>query len=83
MPATPDELFAYLDSLGIAHKTVTHPAAFTVEEARKLWGAITSINDRYPHESERAAIAEPRRFNDNTTKDIHFVATKEIRLAAP
>jgi Ala-tRNA(Pro) deacylase len=40
MPATPDELFAYLDTLGIAHKTVTHPAVFTVEEARELRGAI-------------------------------------------
>ncbi|MBO0718687.1 MAG: prolyl-tRNA synthetase associated domain-containing protein [Rhizobiales bacterium] len=40
MPATPDELFAFLDTLGIAHKTVTHPAVFTVEEARDLRGAI-------------------------------------------
>ena len=40
MPATPDELFSYLDTLGIAHKTVTHPAVFTVEEARELRGAI-------------------------------------------
>jgi len=40
MPATPDELFAYLDTLGIAHKTVTHPAVFTVEEAREFRGTI-------------------------------------------
>jgi Ala-tRNA(Pro) deacylase len=40
MPATPDELFAYLDSLGIAHKTMTHPPAFTVGEGRELRGAI-------------------------------------------
>jgi len=40
MPASPDDLFAYLDSLGIAHKTVTHPAVFTVEEARSLRGAV-------------------------------------------
>ncbi len=40
MPATPDELFAYLHRLGIAHKTVTHPAVFTVEEARELRGAV-------------------------------------------
>jgi Ala-tRNA(Pro) deacylase len=40
MPATPDELFAYLDTLGIAHKTVMHPAVFTVGEARDLRGAI-------------------------------------------
>src|SRR5579863_1915172 len=40
MPATPDELFAYLDRLGIAHKTVTHPAVFTVEEARERRGSV-------------------------------------------
>jgi Ala-tRNA(Pro) deacylase len=40
MPATPDELFAFLDTLGVAHKTVTHPAVFTVEEARDLRGAV-------------------------------------------
>lgn len=43
MPATPatlDELLAYLDALAIAHQTVTHPAVFTVEEARDLRGAI-------------------------------------------
>ena len=40
MPATPKALFAYLDELGIAHKTVTHAAAFTVEEARELRGAV-------------------------------------------
>lgn len=40
MPATPDDLFAYLDTLEVAHKTVTHPAVFTVEEARDLRGAI-------------------------------------------
>jgi Ala-tRNA(Pro) deacylase len=40
MPASPDELFAHLDSLDIAHKTVSHPPAFRVEEARALRGTI-------------------------------------------
>jgi Ala-tRNA(Pro) deacylase len=40
MPASPDDLFAYLDTLGIAHETVTHPAVFTVDEGRELRGAI-------------------------------------------
>ena len=40
MAVSPDALFAYLDQLGIAHKTVTHPAVFTVEEARKVRGAV-------------------------------------------
>ena len=40
MPATPDDLFAYLDRLGIPHPTVSHAAAFTVEEARSLRGRV-------------------------------------------
>jgi Ala-tRNA(Pro) deacylase len=40
MPATPDDLFGYLDRLGIAHPTVSHPAVFTVEEARASRGAV-------------------------------------------
>ncbi len=40
MPATTDDLFAFLDTLGIVHKTINHPAVFTVEEARDLRGAI-------------------------------------------
>jgi Ala-tRNA(Pro) deacylase len=34
MPATPADLFAFLDRLGIVHKTVTHPPMFTVEQSR-------------------------------------------------
>ena len=34
LAASPDDLFAYLDSLGITHRTVWHPAVFTVEEAQ-------------------------------------------------
>jgi Ala-tRNA(Pro) deacylase len=40
MPATPDQLFAALDALGIAHKTVKHPPLFTVEQSRALRGQI-------------------------------------------
>jgi len=40
MPATPDDLFAFLDRLEIAHKTTTHPPLFTVEQSRELRGAI-------------------------------------------
>jgi Ala-tRNA(Pro) deacylase len=40
MPASPDDLFAFLDSLGIAHKTVTHPPLFTVEQSQALRGTI-------------------------------------------
>jgi Ala-tRNA(Pro) deacylase len=40
MPASPEELFAYLDQLGISHSTVTHPPLFTVEQSQALRGQI-------------------------------------------
>src|SRR5437762_2856704 len=40
MPATPSDLFAYLDQLGIAHRTVTHVPLFTVEQSQALRGTI-------------------------------------------
>ena len=39
-PATPEDLFAFLDRLGIAHRTVEHPPVFTVEEAKALRGTL-------------------------------------------
>ena len=40
MPATPADLFAYLDRLGITYETVTHPPLFTVEQSQALRGTI-------------------------------------------
>jgi Ala-tRNA(Pro) deacylase len=40
MPATPADLFAFLDRLGIPHTTVTHPPLFTVEQSQALRGQI-------------------------------------------
>jgi len=39
-PATPEDLFAFLDTLGIETKTVTHPPLFTVEDSRALRGDL-------------------------------------------
>jgi len=36
----PQQLFARLDRLGIAHRTVEHPPVFTVEEAKALRGNL-------------------------------------------
>lgn len=41
---TPDELFAHLDELGIAHYTVDHPPVFTVDEAKALRGSLPGGN---------------------------------------
>jgi len=46
MPATPDDLFAFLDKLGIAHATVRHAPAFTVEDARALRGEIAGAHTK-------------------------------------
>jgi Ala-tRNA(Pro) deacylase len=40
MPASPDDLLAYLTALGIRTSTVDHPPLFTVEDSRNLRGDI-------------------------------------------
>jgi Ala-tRNA(Pro) deacylase len=39
-PATADDLFAFLETLGIETTTVTHPPLFTVEDSRALRGDL-------------------------------------------
>jgi len=46
MPKTPDELFAALDALNIAHRTVRHPPLFTVEQSRALRGQIPGAHTK-------------------------------------
>jgi len=40
MPASPADLFAFLDRIGVAHRTIEHPPLFTVEQSRALRGQI-------------------------------------------
>jgi Ala-tRNA(Pro) deacylase len=40
MPSTPEDLFAFLDRLGIPHPTVTHAPLFTVEQSQAMRGTI-------------------------------------------
>jgi Ala-tRNA(Pro) deacylase len=40
-PATPEDLLARLDGLGVAHHTVEHPPLFTVEDSQALRGEIS------------------------------------------
>ena len=46
MPATPDELFAFLDRLAIRHATVRHPPLFTVDQSRALRGTIPGAHTK-------------------------------------
>jgi Ala-tRNA(Pro) deacylase len=40
VPKTPEDLFAFLDDLGISVKTVTHPPLYTVADSQSLRGQI-------------------------------------------
>ncbi len=40
MPSTPEQLFAFLDRLGIEHQTTEHPPIFTAEQGREWEGKI-------------------------------------------
>ena len=40
MPASPEDLLAYLTNLGVETKTIDHPPLFTVEDSRTLRGEI-------------------------------------------
>lgn len=46
MATTPDQLFATLTSLGIAHTTVSHPPLFTVEQSQALRGKIPGAHTK-------------------------------------
>ena len=39
-PLTPEQLFAWLDALGIPHRTYAHPPVFTVAESAALRGSL-------------------------------------------
>ena len=60
MPATPDELFAYLDSLGIRHSTVQHPPLFTVEQSQALRGRIPRAHTKNVVGLPDKAVSEAR-----------------------
>lgn len=44
MAATPEDLFAHFDRLGLAVTTHHHAAAFTVEQGHEVWGDIPGIH---------------------------------------
>ena len=45
-PATPEELLARLESLGIEARTFSHPPVFTVEEAKALRGELVGAHTK-------------------------------------
>lgn len=46
MPASPEDLFAFLERLGIETKTVAHEALFTVEQSRGLYERLSGAHTK-------------------------------------
>ena len=46
MPATPDDLFARLDALGVAYTLYPHPAVHTVAESSAVTAHIPGLHCR-------------------------------------
>lgn len=46
MPASPDDLFALFERLGILSTTVEHPALFTVAQSRELRGELPGLHSK-------------------------------------
>ncbi|MEZ5840372.1 MAG: prolyl-tRNA synthetase associated domain-containing protein [Hyphomicrobiales bacterium] len=46
MPASPDDLFRFLETLGIATTTAEHEALFTVEQSQALRGEIAGAHSK-------------------------------------
>ena len=60
MAASPEDLFACLDRLGIATRTVRHPPLLTVEQSRALRGEIAGgIVDEYPRPAPVISVDLP------------------------
>jgi len=46
MPATPEDLTAFLAEIGVSTQTVSHPPLFTVEQSRALRGEIAGAHTK-------------------------------------
>jgi Ala-tRNA(Pro) deacylase len=46
MAATPEDLFRFLDRIGIAHATVSHAPLFTVEQSQALRGKLPGAHSK-------------------------------------
>ncbi|MGE0845642.1 MAG: prolyl-tRNA synthetase associated domain-containing protein [Flavobacteriaceae bacterium] len=76
MAATQQDLFARLDALAIAHRTVTHPPLFTVEQSQGLRGSIPgghSKNLFLKDKKDRFWLVTAREDADVDLKSLHRV----------
>lgn len=90
MPATPDQLLARLQELGIATTTHRHPPVFTVAESRELRGVLPGAHCKSLFLRDReggfwlAAMLEQRRISVNAlaramgAKRVSFASAAEL-----
>jgi Ala-tRNA(Pro) deacylase len=63
MAATPEELFALFDRLGIEHSTIEHPPFFTVEEGRDWHDKIPGLHCKNLFIKDRKGGIQGNRLN--------------------
>lgn len=87
MTATPDDLFAYLDQLGIAHSTQWHEAVFTVDQStdvkRTLPGGHTKNLFLKDKDGNIILIAAEAHSQLKLNKLHKLIGTKRLSFGSP
>ena len=85
--ATPEELIAYLDELGIAHTTIDHPPVFTVDEAKRLRGTLPGGNCKSLFLKNKGGdmwlVVLPEDHRADLDRLAHTFGSKRLSFASP
>ena len=76
MPASPEDLLAFLDRLGVAHETVEHPPLHTVEESQTLRGQIPGGHSKNLFVKDKKSRLFLITLGEETTVDLKRVHEK-------
>jgi Ala-tRNA(Pro) deacylase len=76
MPASPEDLLAFLDNLGVAHDTVEHPPLHTVEESQSLRGQIPGGHSKNLFVKDKKSRLFLLTLGEETTVDLKRVHEK-------
>ncbi|MEM8634877.1 MAG: prolyl-tRNA synthetase associated domain-containing protein [Pseudomonadota bacterium] len=87
MLSSPEDLFAYLDELGIVHETVWHEALFTVEDGKELKASMPGAHTKNLFMKDKdGVIVLISALADNQLKlnQLHKVlGTRRLSFASP
>jgi Ala-tRNA(Pro) deacylase len=86
MPASPQDLFAFLDRLSIRHCTVTHPPLFTVADSQSLRGQIAGGHTKNLFLKDRAGSLYLIVADEDAAIDLksihHRIGTKRVSFGS-